>query len=305
MAENPVAGWYADPADPTRQRYWNGAEWTKRTRAGASASAPAEASSSTVSSTDPFGTGATSAQPAPVRTGTIAAIALGVLVAVGAGVAVAMSGGDSPEPRPTDTSIATDPGIAEPTGPAPSPTVSAHPFEMPEGWVVKTSERGSFTFAYDGAWESLLGETGYREALQSSFEGAPGARLDIGEAFLLDGSLLLGGSSIQVLALSDGTAPRSLGLQLRLGVEQLGSQPGVEDHAVTDDRPVTTAQGLEGHVLEYTYSAAGETFTNAIALVATDTTMYMVQITVMGDEPEEYLGYFQVILDSIVPQFPL
>ena len=36
---SPVAGWYADPADPAQQRYWDGATWTTHT-------APAAAPSS-------------------------------------------------------------------------------------------------------------------------------------------------------------------------------------------------------------------------------------------------------------------
>jgi len=31
MDSNPTAGWYPDPSDPRRMRYWNGSEWTERT----------------------------------------------------------------------------------------------------------------------------------------------------------------------------------------------------------------------------------------------------------------------------------
>ena len=40
---NPVAGWYADPADPALQRYWDGAAWTTHTAPAAGQSWPAAA----------------------------------------------------------------------------------------------------------------------------------------------------------------------------------------------------------------------------------------------------------------------
>jgi uncharacterized membrane protein YhaH (DUF805 family) len=33
---NVASGWYKDPADPSKERFWNGTSWTEQTRAGAS-----------------------------------------------------------------------------------------------------------------------------------------------------------------------------------------------------------------------------------------------------------------------------
>lgn len=47
MSDTPPAGWYPDPQDANRQRYWNGSAWTEHTAdgtpqaAGAAAGAPA------------------------------------------------------------------------------------------------------------------------------------------------------------------------------------------------------------------------------------------------------------------------
>lgn len=35
MSETPPAGWYPDPQDATRQRYWDGSAWTEHTADGA------------------------------------------------------------------------------------------------------------------------------------------------------------------------------------------------------------------------------------------------------------------------------
>lgn len=34
MSETPPAGWYPDPSDDSRQRYWDGSAWTEHTAAG-------------------------------------------------------------------------------------------------------------------------------------------------------------------------------------------------------------------------------------------------------------------------------
>ncbi|MEZ5115258.1 MAG: heavy metal-binding domain-containing protein [Candidatus Nanopelagicales bacterium] len=39
---NPPAGWYPDPHDPTRLRWWDGAQWTDQTQASISEQQPGE-----------------------------------------------------------------------------------------------------------------------------------------------------------------------------------------------------------------------------------------------------------------------
>lgn len=40
MSETPAAGWYPDPQDATKQRYWDGNAWTEHTAPGAQPAAP-------------------------------------------------------------------------------------------------------------------------------------------------------------------------------------------------------------------------------------------------------------------------
>lgn len=37
MSDNPQAGWYPDPSDPSLQRYWDGTKWTEHTAPAAGA----------------------------------------------------------------------------------------------------------------------------------------------------------------------------------------------------------------------------------------------------------------------------
>jgi len=41
VSENPPAGWYPDPQDGTKQRYWDGTAWTEHTAPGAQQAQPA------------------------------------------------------------------------------------------------------------------------------------------------------------------------------------------------------------------------------------------------------------------------
>lgn len=58
MSETPPAGWYPDPQDSSRQRYWNGTAWTEHTAdgspqaAGAPGGQPAAARASSASDPD-------------------------------------------------------------------------------------------------------------------------------------------------------------------------------------------------------------------------------------------------------------
>lgn len=58
MSETPPAGWYPDPQDSSRQRYWNGTAWTEHTAegnpraAGAAGTQPAGAMASSTSDPD-------------------------------------------------------------------------------------------------------------------------------------------------------------------------------------------------------------------------------------------------------------
>lgn len=44
MSDTPPAGWYPDPQDSTRQRYWDGTAWTEHTAEGSHGMAPTSGS---------------------------------------------------------------------------------------------------------------------------------------------------------------------------------------------------------------------------------------------------------------------
>ena len=50
MSDTPPAGWYPDPQDSSRQRYWNGTAWTEHTADGAPQAAGAAAGQPVTSS---------------------------------------------------------------------------------------------------------------------------------------------------------------------------------------------------------------------------------------------------------------
>lgn len=49
MSETPPAGWYPDPQDDSRQRYWDGSAWTEHTADGTGQAASGAAASSSAS----------------------------------------------------------------------------------------------------------------------------------------------------------------------------------------------------------------------------------------------------------------
>lgn len=68
MSETPPAGWYPDPQDDTKQRYWDGSSWTEHTAPAAQRSGATPASSATQdlgATTTSMAGGATSPATAP------------------------------------------------------------------------------------------------------------------------------------------------------------------------------------------------------------------------------------------------
>lgn len=57
MSETPPAGWYPDPQDDSRQRYWDGNAWTEHTADGAGQATASASSSSASTSSASMSTG--------------------------------------------------------------------------------------------------------------------------------------------------------------------------------------------------------------------------------------------------------
>ncbi|MCJ7827168.1 MAG: DUF2510 domain-containing protein [Demequinaceae bacterium] len=107
----PTPGWYADPADGGRHRYWDGNAWTGKTRS---------AGVSTLSVED---------SPKQRRTGLWLGLGLLAIAGIGAAVAFLLDSYDTePGAKPGST-----PDVAES---APTPISTTDPSEVivPEGW---------------------------------------------------------------------------------------------------------------------------------------------------------------------------
>ncbi len=78
MTDHPPAGWYADPEDPSQQRYWDGSAWTAHRMP----AAPAQSAPSAQSGPSSYvaAQGLSSPQPRPETSGAaIVALVLGIL----------------------------------------------------------------------------------------------------------------------------------------------------------------------------------------------------------------------------------
>lgn len=135
------AGWYPDPADGTRWRWWDGQVWTDRVSEPTDPSNPEEVARQ-ASSPGPEAEGSASAPTQPgaeattgraSRTGlVVAGIAVGAILAGGTAVALRPSGAPTAAPSPTvssptvteTTASPTQPTDAEPPDVGPSPDES-------------------------------------------------------------------------------------------------------------------------------------------------------------------------------------
>ncbi len=117
-------GWYLDPINRRRMRYWDGQKWTDTT----SGSGPA---------TWPLG--------ARVVGG------LGLIIAVTlVAIALVSATGGSDAATAVPPQVSTTPTSAENGHEAEPRAVVA-----PDGWITTTSKGGSFSFAYDPSWTSV------------------------------------------------------------------------------------------------------------------------------------------------------
>lgn len=126
---DPIPGWYPDPEEPSRQRFWDGTQWTEA-RAYPMAAGP-------------DGAPVVEAAPSGSRNVNGKVLALVIAVAVLAAILVwflfLRGGSSTPEPLPTPSQIPVSPsGVPSasaskvPTAPPPAtPTVPATPSAAP------------------------------------------------------------------------------------------------------------------------------------------------------------------------------
>lgn len=306
MPEQPIAGWYADPADSSQHRYWNGEKWTGRTRSATGAAALRDAEGSAAGSLaaaeagKPFGGDPDSspgmlADTAPQRRAWVLPVAVvGGLAVLGIVTGVVLANAkDKPSTSPTTNPFAP----TEVATLTPSKVGTEADVVAPEGWSTATSVHGGFAFAYDPAWQDVNEEIGYAELFEQQIESA-GGRADIGGVYMLNGDFVSGGDSIQIVAFTDGNKPRFLETQLQAALAGATSDPAIENVETLREWEVTTPFGLTGNGIEYTASGGGVTVANIMVIVADEANYYMV----LGyfDEGAQRGDLVDQVVDSIV-----
>lgn len=229
-----VAGWYTDPWDATKHRYWDGGQWTAgQAPAQAPVHAPAPAKSRGLSGK------------------AIAGIVAGVTVlVVGAIAAVAIF-----LPRLEDATMAAL--NSEPTG---------RPLESSDrsGWSATPAMGGTATFKYDPAWEDASDYVD-GQAMEATMQAEGGVDATFDGAWLVAGDMEADSTVVIAVSVEDVGGSSSARLEATGFITNLTF--GVEGTDTTAEGPVLTSGGYEGYVAEYEFPLYGETWPNSVGVV--------------------------------------
>ncbi len=282
MPEAPEPGWYADPADAGRHRYWDGTNWTGKTR-------PAEASAML-----------SSGSPQTRQTGLWIGLAVGILAIAGIGTAVAFSlGSDGTDPDYRSDHSPLIPGDTPDPIPEPGPSPTTFPSDVvvPEGWILHTSETGVMSYAVDPSWENLI-EPGDQDLVHSYYSDEGDTKSEWSGAWLLSGSIWAGNTSIYLLSFSNGDGP----VPLRSLATTFASAD-VDDIEYLLDEEYTSAHGYEGWRLDYMATYGDITLPESLITLKAGGAL----ILVYGSSDEDLSSFSSGMLalaDSIVVHHP-
>jgi len=285
MATSPEAGWYTDPGDATRHRYWDGNAWTDKSRPG----------------TDGSATGPASGGSNVKRRGRLLPISLaaGVVVAVGAAVitlAVLPDHDADPTPSATAThNTATD----DTTQGDVEPITELTPWEVniPSDWSTFVSRSGAIEYSYNPTWtdiSTIISE----EALTDSPE-LGSTQAEIAGAWMMDGSALSGGTSLTIFALSDGTVPLFLPIQTEQFASSNATAAGGTNYTVVVDAGFTTAQGYDAWRVDYTMDLYGVTAYQSVIGFVSDVTLGFIFVSSINDV-DQWMPDLLSVTDSLV-----
>lgn len=265
MAETPIAGWYADPADGTQLRYWDGGAWTAQIR------------SATTSS-------ATKTPRRRLPGIAIAGIVVAALLTISGFIVIIMNAGGDPDSTSTGTST---PGSET----APKVTV-------PDGWALFTSRSGAIQYFYDPAWTDVWTPELEISAIESG-GNIDGVEMELCGSWLVSGSAFSGGTNLVVIATSDGTIPIMLGLQTKGFVQGNAASVGGEDLNISFDEGFTTASGYEAWRIDYTMTAYDTEMYSSVVAFQHDVTIGFAYIASLEDF-DVWMPDFLTLADSLV-----
>lgn len=226
MAISPEAGWYTDPGDGTRHRYWDGAAWTDQTRSGDGATAPRRSTR---------------------RPWLWAGISAGILVltaTVWLFVSADWSSQGDFGANPTPT--ATDHGSQALPIPQPSSTTSASDVVVPEGWGLFTSPTGVLSCAIDTEWLDVLAPSD-QDQIHEAYSYYPDLTSEFSAYWNLGGLLSVEGPWVEVWSVSDGTTTRGL-----RGQATSYADSGGDNYSPVADEEFLSDHGYSGWRIDYT-----------------------------------------------------
>lgn len=263
MADTPSVGWYADPADASRLRYWDGEQWTDQVRA----------------------LGSAAESPRPQRrlsrwaiTG-IVACALMVVGGITALVVQAGSADDTPSSSKQDSSSAS----------------------APPDWEVYTSRSGAIEYAYDPDWTDVLTPE-YEDMMMGVMDssGVEDIEVELAGAWILDGSMFSGETTLIVMAFDEGTDDHGpLDFQATSFVWGNTSAVGADDYDTVVDESFTTDSGLEAWRIDFTMMVDGEPIYSSVIVYEKGVTLGVVYVLSLKDF-DFWISDFLAVANSVV-----
>ncbi|WP_062305975.1 DUF2510 domain-containing protein [Demequina subtropica] len=269
----PAAGWYPDPSDATRQRWWDGAAWTEQT-------APAGAEPFAAAGTDPF------AQPEPVRRNpwkivgsAVAALVVGYLVYSGVVAAIEGATGDDDAPAVGAEGARAIP--AADTG----------------GWSSVAVMGGAGGIMVDPEWTDIADVLG-ADAMSEQMSELAGGDIAVDGAWLTAGDLMYGGTMLMVMSVTDTSDASTPQIEVESFVE---SATAGAEYTMTNGEDVVTAEGFPGYIAEFDIEVDGLVLSNSVGVIADGRHQLMVYATgteELGSGTER----LEAVLDSFTAQ---
>jgi hypothetical protein len=261
---SPIPGWYTDPADASQHRYWDGDMWTDKTRP--------SGGTATLAAPTVLGALPAAEKRSGWRTGgVIAVVVVGVVALIGLGLALRPSGGSSGS----------------------TPIVGA---SSTVGWEPFASRSAAITYLANPDWTDFYTENDER-AMVDAMGDVQGAAVEVAGLWLLDGSLVTGGTTLMVIAVDEGSSVGSPQIQTQAFL--MAAKSGVDDFEEVASEGMTTSAGDDAWRVDFTGASMGLPFTSTVIAIEHGD----VDVIVYGVSPgdfDEWLGDALALANTLV-----